>query len=311
MLGKDLVSIADLSAEDVAALLDLATELKTGRRPPPAALQGKILALIFQKPSLRTRVSFEVGMAQLGGRAMYLSHQEVGLGERESIPDAARVLSRMVDGIVARTFHHRDIVELARSAGVPVVNGLSDDEHPCQVLADLLTMREHRGRLAGLRLAWVGDGSNVVNSLLLAAPRTGVHLRVATPPGYEPNGRVLATAADEATQAGVELEILNDPRAAVRGADFVYTDAWYSMGQEAERETRLPLFRPYQVNAALMAEAAADARVLHCLPAHRGEEIADDVLDGPTSVVLDQAENRIHAQKAVLVRLLAQPSDGG
>ena len=308
MLGKDLVSIADLSAEEMAALLDLAAELKTRGRPP-ATLQGKILALIFQKPSLRTRVSFEVGMAQLGGQAMYLSQQEVGLGERESIPDAARVLSRMVDAIVARTFRHRDVVDLARSASVPVINGLSDDEHPCQVLADLLTMREHRGRLAGLRLAWVGDGSNVVNSLLLAAPRTGLNLRIATPRGYEPNGRVLAAAADEAARADVELEILNDPRAAVRGADFVYTDAWYSMGQEAERATRLPVFRPYQVNAALLAEASSDVRVLHCLPAHRGEEIADDVLDGPASVVLDQAENRIHAQKAVLVRLLAQHSD--
>ena len=305
MLGKDLVSIADLSAADIEAILDLALELKASPRPQPPPLAGKILALIFQKPSLRTRVSFEVGMVQLGGHAMYLSNQEVGLGQRESVPDVARVLSRMVDGIVARTFSHNDVVDLAASASIPVMNGLSAVEHPCQVLADLLTMRERRGHLAGLRLAWVGDGSNVVNSLLLAAPRVGLNLRIATPPGYEPDGRALDVAANEASQADIELEIVHSPRDAVRGADFVYTDAWYSMGQEDERETRLPIFRPYQVNAELMSAAASGAMVLHCLPAHRGEEITDEVLDGPASVALDQAENRVHAQKAVLVRLMA------
>jgi ornithine carbamoyltransferase len=304
VLGKDLVSIADLSAEDILQVLDLAADLKARRPSFPALLAGKNLALVFQKPSLRTRVSFEVGMRQLGGHAMYLSDQEVQLGKREGVADVARVLSRMVDGIVARTFRHQDVVDLAQAASVPVVNGLSDDEHPCQILADLLTMRECGGRLRGLKLAWVGDGSNVVNSLLLAAPRVGLNLAVATPPGYEPNGKLMATAADEAASAGCEVEVLHDPVAAVRGADFVYTDAWYSMGQETEHEARLPIFRPYQVNAALMRHAAANARVLHCLPAHRGEEISDDVLDGQASVTLDQAENRLHAQKAVLALLL-------
>jgi ornithine carbamoyltransferase len=304
VLGKDLVSIADLSADDIHQVLDLALDLKARRPNHPPLLSGKILALVFQKPSLRTRVSFEVGMQQLGGHAMYLSDQEVQLGKREGVADVARVLSRMVDGIVARTFRHLDVVELARAANVPVVNGLSDDEHPCQILADLLTMRESAGQLQGLKLAWVGDGSNVVNSLLLAAPRVGLNLAVATPPGYEPNGRLMAAAADEAATAGCEVEVVHDPISAVRGADFVYTDAWYSMGQEAERETRLPQFRPYQINADLMRHAAPGARVLHCLPAHRGEEITNDVLDGPASVTLDQAENRLHAQKAVLARLL-------
>jgi ornithine carbamoyltransferase len=304
VLGKDLVSIADLSADDIAQLLDLAADLKARRRHYARQLQGRILALIFQKPSLRTRVSFEVAMLHLGGQAIYLANQEVRLGERESAPDVARVLSRMVDGIVARTYSHEHVVQLARAATVPVINGLSDVEHPCQILADLLTMREHRGRLAGLKLAWVGDGSNVANSLLLAAPRVGLNVFIATPAGYEPDGRIMATAADEASEAGVEVEVVNDPRAAVRDADFVYTDAWYSMGQEAEREARLPVFRPFQVNADLMAAASAGARVLHCLPAHRGEEITDDVLDGPASIALDQAENRLHAQKALLVRLM-------
>jgi ornithine carbamoyltransferase len=304
VLGKDLVSIADLSADDIAQVLDLAAELKAQRHPRTRPLRGRVLALVFQKPSLRTRVSFEVGMQQLGGHALYLSNQEIRLGEREGIPDAARVLSRMVDGIVARTYFHEHVVELAGAASVPVINGLSDAEHPCQVLADLLTMRERRGRLAGLKLAWVGDGNNVVNSLLLAAPRAGLNLCIATPPRYEPDGARLAAAADEAAEAGVELEATSDPRVAVRGADFVYTDVWYSMGQEDEREARLPLFRPYQVNTALLAEADPGAGVLHCLPAHRGEEIAGDILDGPASLVLDQAENRLHVQKALLLRLM-------
>jgi ornithine carbamoyltransferase len=306
VLGKDLVSIADLSADDIAQVLDLAAELKAQRDRPTSPLRGRVLALVFQKPSLRTRVAFEVGIHQLGGHALYLSNQEVRLGEREGIPDAARVLSRMVDGIVARTYFHEHVVELAGAASVPVINGLSDAEHPCQVLADLLTMREQRGRLAGLKLAWVGDGNNVVNSLLLAAPRIGLNLCVATPPCHEPDGARLAAAADEAAAAGIELEVTGDPRVAVRGADFVYTDVWYSMGQEDEREARLPLFRPYQVNAALLAEADPGAGVLHCLPAHRGEEIADDVLDGPASLVLDQAENRLHVQKALLLRLMKE-----
>jgi ornithine carbamoyltransferase len=305
VLGKDLVSIADLSADDITHLLDLAIELKARRTRDERPLAGQILALIFQKPSLRTRVSFAVAMEHLGGTAMYLSNQEVGLGEREGVSDVARVLSRMVDGIVARTYFHAHVTELAQAASVPVINGLSDAEHPCQILADLLTMREQRGGLKGLKLAWVGDGSNVVNSLLLAAPRVGLNLTVCTPPGYEPSAEIMAAAADEASAAGVDIELLTEPSLAVRNADFIYTDAWYSMGQEDEREARLPVFRPYQVNAALMAEAAPGAQVLHCLPAHRGEEITDEVLDSSASVALDQAENRLHAQKAVLFRLMA------
>ena len=310
MLGKDLVSIADLSAGEISDALDLALELKSGRRGLAQPLQGRILALVFQKPSLRTRVSFAVGMEQLCGHALYLSQQEVGLGERESVADAARVLSRMVDGIVARTYFHQHVVELAQHASVPVINGLSDLEHPCQVLADLLTMREQRGSLRGRKLAWIGDGSNVVNSLLLAAPRVGLHLSICTPPGYEPADRILSAAADEAASAEVELEAVNDPLVAVRDADFVYTDTWYSMGQEDEREARLPVFRPYQVNSALMSAAAPGAQVLHCLPAHRGEEITDDLLDSPASVVWDQAENRVHAQKAILLMLMGQARRG-
>ncbi len=304
MHAKDLVSIADLSADDIARVLDLAIELKAQRGRHGNPLAGKVLAMIFQKPSLRTRVSFEVAMLHLGGSALYLSDQEVQLGEREGVPDVARVLSRLVDGIVARTHLHSHVVELARSASVPVVNGLSDAEHPCQILADLLTIRERRGRIAGLKLAWIGDGSNVANSLLLAAPLVGLNLFIATPTGYEPDGRIMAEAADAADAAGVELEVVHDPRAAVHQADFVYTDAWYSMGQEDERDVRLPRFRSFQLNRELLAHAASGVQVLHCLPAHRGEEITDDVLDGPASIALDQAENRMHAQKALLLYLL-------
>jgi ornithine carbamoyltransferase len=306
VLGKDLLSVADLSADDITRLLDLAVELKAQRRQHGQPLAQQTLALIFQKPSLRTRVSFEVAMRQLGGQAIYISKSEIGLGERESVSDVARVLSRLVDGIVARTNDHADVVGLARAASVPVINGLSDQEHPCQILADLLTMREHRGDLRGCKLAWIGDGSNVVNSLLLAAPRVGLDICVATPPGYEPSPGILAAAADAAHSARVEMEVVNDPYDAVRDADFVYTDAWYSMGQEDERELRQPLFRPFQVDARLMAAAAPTALAMHCLPAHRGEEMSDEVLDGTASIALDQAENRMHAQKAVLLSLLAE-----
>jgi ornithine carbamoyltransferase len=302
--GKDLVSIADLTADDLGRLLDLALTLKGQQRRHGAPLAGQVLALIFQKPSLRTRVSFEVAMLQLGGQGLYLSNQEIRLGEREGVSDVARVLSRMVDGVVARTYFHAHVTELAASASVPVINGLSDLEHPCQIVADLMTMQEQRGRLAGLKLAWVGDGSNVANSLLLAAPLVGLHLSLATPPGYEPDSDILARASAAAAQSGLGLELTDDPYAAVREADFIYTDAWYSMGQEDERELRLPRFRDFQVNASLLQAAGAGAQVLHCLPAHRGEEITDEVLDGPRSVTLDQAENRLHAQKAILLELL-------
>jgi ornithine carbamoyltransferase len=307
VLGKDLVSIADFSADEITRVLDLAQQLKAQGRRHARPLQGYTLALVFQKPSLRTRASFEVGMARLGGHTIYFSNQEVGLGQREGVSDVGRVLSRMVDCIVARTYFHDYVVELAHAATVPVINGLSDDEHPCQILGDLLTMREKRGSLEGIKLAWVGDGSNVVNSLLLAAPRMGLNLSIACPAGYEPNERIIAAAADEADRNGSQVELLADPRAAVQDADFVYTDVWYSMGHEEEREARLDVFRPYQVNADLLADAASGVQVLHCLPAHRGEEITDDVLDGPASIALDQAENRMHVQKALLASLMAEP----
>ncbi len=300
------LSVADLSAGETRHLLDRAIQLKRARAegPPSAPLAGKTAALVFQKPSLRTRVSFEVAMLQLGGHALYLSPSEIQLGQREGVADAARVLSRYVDVVVARVFLHEDVAGLARYATVPVVNALSDREHPCQILADLLTLREHRGTLEGLTLAYVGDGNNVASSLALAAPRLGVSVRFACPDGYEVPPDVLEAAFAAREGSGASIELYRDPREAVRGADAVYTDAWYSMGQEDEAEVRQSVFRPYQVNAALMAEARSDALVMHCLPAHRGQEVTDDVLDGPTSVAYDQAENRLHVQKALLLRLL-------
>jgi ornithine carbamoyltransferase len=296
------LGVADLSGDEILDLLEQALELKRG--PTPPLLAGKTAALVFQKPSLRTRVSFEVAMLQLGGHALYLSPAEIQLGQREGIPDAARVLSRLVNVIVARVFLHSDVAGLAAYATVPVINALSDREHPCQILADLLTLYERNGTLHGLKLAYVGDGNNVANSLAFAATRLGIELRFGCPDGYEPDPTVLEAAASDAQPGGGSIELFRDPRQAVSGAAAVYTDAWYSMGQESEADLRAPIFRTYQVNAALMAHAAPNALAMHCLPAHRNQEITDDVLDGPGSVVLDQAENRLHAQKALLVRLL-------
>jgi ornithine carbamoyltransferase len=306
VLAKDLLSIADFDASGLRRLLDDAAELKArrGRLPLDSRLAGKTLALVFQKPSLRTRVSFEVAMSELGGQSMYLSPQEIKLGERESVADVARVLSRYVHGIVARTFLHEDVVGLAAAASVPVINGLSDAEHPCQILADLLTLRERFGPLEGRSLAYVGDGNNVIGSLMLGAPLVGLGVRVATPRGYEPDRHVVLQAQDRAERYGTELRLLEDPREAVRGADAIYTDAWFSMGQEGERDVRRPIFAPYRVDQALVRTARPGAIVMHCLPAHRGDEIADDVLDGPQAVVFDQAENRLHVQKALLAALI-------
>ncbi len=312
MQGKDFVGVADLDGLRLASVLERAARLKHDRqigRPHPL-LAGRVVALVFQKPSLRTRVSFDVGMSELGGRALYLAPAEVGLGERETAPDVARVLSRMVHAIVARTFKHGDIEALACHATVPVVNALSDLEHPCQALADLQTIQEHAGRLQGVTLAYVGDGNNVAHSLMLAAPRVGMNVRIATPPEYRPAPEITAQAEALAEEASTELQIGDDPIGAVRGADFVYTDTWYSMGQEDEAAKRRPVFKPYQVNADLLKAAGTGTKVMHCLPAHRGDEIADDVLDGPASVVYDQAENRLHAQKALLVELLARRREG-
>jgi ornithine carbamoyltransferase len=311
--GKDFIGIADLEGSRLSTVLERAARLKHDRRVgrPHALLAGRVAALIFQKPSLRTRVSFDVGMSELGGRALYLAPAEVGLGERESAPDVARVLSRMVHGIVARVYKHTDIESLACHATIPVVNALSDVEHPCQALADLQTIAEHAGRLQGITLAYVGDGNNVTHSLMLAAPRVGINVRIATPPTYRPSPEITQQAEALTEEASTELQIGDDPYGAVRGADFIYTDTWYSMGQEDEAAERRPIFKEYQVNARLLKAAGPGTKILHCLPAHRGDEITDEILDGPASVVYDQAENRLHAQKALLVELLGRPRGDG
>ena len=296
----------DLSPEELRHVLDVATDLKrrskAGDRPP--LLAGRVLAMIFEKPSLRTRVTFETGMWELGGHAIYLGPQDIQLGVRESVSDVARNLERWVQGTMARTFAHRTVQLLAEHARVPVINGLSDVEHPCQTLGDLLTIRERFGHLDGLRVAWVGDGNNVCHSLLLGAAKVGMHVAVATPPRYAPEPVIVARAREIASTAGSRIEVGTEARAAARGADVIYTDVWVSMGQEAERDAKIKAFSDFQVNATLVSQAASRAVVLHCLPAHRGEEITDEVLDGPQSLVLDQAENRLHAQKALLALIL-------
>jgi len=303
---RDLLTLAELTPDQVADLLGLAASLKSelahgGNRP---LLAGKSLAMVFQKPSLRTRVSFEMGMRQLGGHALYIAPSEIDLGHRESVPDVARVLSRYVDGIMARVFAHDDVVQLARWASVPVINGLSDLTHPCQGLTDLFTIQEKLGRLSGVHLTYVGDGNNVLHSLLYAGALTGMHVTYATPPGYDPSVTVVARAREIASETGAIIDCERDPRVAVAHADVIYTDTWTSMGQEAETAARRVVFPPYQVNSSLLAAAGSDVGIMHCLPAHRGEEITDDVADSDRSWLFDQAENRLHAQKAVLVRLM-------
>jgi ornithine carbamoyltransferase len=304
--GRDFLSIDDLTPDELRLVLGFARELKArmlaGDRPP--LLAGKTLAMVFEKPSLRTRVSFEVGMSQLGGSAVYLGVQDIQLGVRESITDAARNLERMTDGIMARTFAHATVAGLASAARRPVINGLSDLEHPCQALGDLMTISERFPRIEGVRVAWVGDANNVFHSLLLGAAKLGMTITAGTPKGYGPAERVVARAREIAGATGGSVMLHTDPLEAVAGADVVYTDVWASMGQEGEREERAQVFRPYQVNAALLSRARPTAVVMHCLPAHRGEEITDEVLDGPQSIVYDQAENRLHAQKALLAMTL-------
>ena len=305
-MKKDLVSIADLTSEELLAILDDAARLKgewrAGVRPTPLA--GRALALLFEKPSLRTRLSFEMAMVQLGGTARFLGPVEVGLGKRESVADVARTLGAYVDGVVVRTFAHETVEELAAHCSAPVINGLSDGEHPCQILADLLTLRERFGRLEGLTVAYVGDVNNVASSWLLAAPIAGLNLCIAAPAEYGPSDELLARADAASHDADTWVEVCADPASAVAGADAVYADAWYSMGQEHEAATRRPIFAPYQVNAGLLRHARADTAVMHCLPAHRGDEITDEILDGPASLAFQQAENRLHAQKSLLLHLL-------
>ncbi len=301
--GKNLLSISDLSADDIRLLISAAIDIKDSGWA--RLLEHKTLALLFEKPSLRTRVSFEVAMRQLGGQAIYLSPAEVGLGGRESVPDVARVLGRYVDVIAARTFSHRTVETFAEYSGVPVINALSDLEHPCQALADLLTIYEKKGELKGLTLAYIGDGNNVAHSLMLAAALTGMKFRIASPPSYAVQDSILEMARKYAKESQGEILWTTDPRIAVNGADIVYTDVWTSMGQEAEAEKRRKAFVNYRVDAKLLSLASKDAIFMHDLPAHRGEEVTDEVIDGPQSVAFDQAENRMHAQKALLAQIMS------
>ena len=303
--GLDLLTVADLTDRQLLNVLTLARWFKAAQRAgqPHRFMAGRSLAMIFEKASLRTRCTFEVSMTQLGGHAIDLASEHERLGVRETVPDIARNLERWVDVIMARVHGHDTVTTLAEYASIPVINGLSDLTHPCQAVGDLMTIYEHRGHLRGLQLAFVGDGFNVANSLLFAAGTLGLQLFVATPAGYEPQRDVVERARALGAQTGAEITLGNDPREAVAHADVIYTDAWVSMGQEEEVARRLQVFPPFQVNTELLAVAAPDALVMHCLPAHRGQEVTDEVLDGPQSVVFDQAENRLHAQKAILVSL--------
>lgn len=303
--GKNVLSSADLSAAETKAVLMAAMELKRlGRGTGGLPLAGQCLALVFEKPSNRTRVTFETAVVQLGGHPIYLTQADIGLGTRESVPDVAHNLSRWVQGIAARTFKHSTVVDLAENATIPVINALSDHEHPCQALADFQTICERAGSAQGFTLAWVGDGNNVCHSVMLTGARLGAHVRVAAPAGYYPDSAVIKQAEADASASGGSIRILENPHEAVEGAGAIYADVWTSMGQEAEREHRLQVFAPYQVNTELLRLAGPDAFVLHCLPAHRGEEITAEVLDGPQSAVLDQAENRLWAQKALLAMIM-------
>jgi len=303
---KDLLSIHHLSVYEFNEILDLAQKMKAKPDKFKSSLRGKILAMIFQKPSLRTRVTFEVGMLQLGGEAIYLAPADIQLGSRETPFDVAKNLERWVDGIMARTFAHSIVVDLAEAARIPVVNALTDLLHPCQAMADFLTLREKKGDLSQLKLAYVGDGNNVCHSLMLAGAKAGTKLAVATPQGYEPQPEIVNQAREDGQSTGFALSLTNDPIEAVREADAIYTDVWASMGQEQEKEKRAQIFASFQVNTTLMAQAKPEAIFMHCLPAHRGEEVTSEVIDSPQSVVFDQAENRLHVQKAILWLLMGQ-----
>lgn len=305
--GRDFISLHDWSRDELAEVLELAqwqkARLKAGIRDEP--LKGKQLGMYFAKPSTRTRLSFEVGIRQLGGQGLFLSAQDLQVRRGESIADTARVMSRYLDGIMIRTFSHQEVVELAEWATIPVINGLTDEEHPCQVVADLLTILERFGRLEGLKLAYVGDGNNMAHSLMDGGAKFGMHVVVASPEGYKPGPARVLRAQMTAAQHGGKVEVVTDPVVAVSGAHVVYTDVWASMGQEDEAEKRKAAFAGYQVTAELMRHAAPEAIFMHCLPAHRGEEVAAEVIDGPQSAVFDEAENRLHAQKAIMTLTMA------
>lgn len=304
--GRHFLSMGDFSAQELNQLLSTAVILKLqqkrGEKHP--LLAGKTLAMIFEKPSTRTRVSFETGMYQLGGHALYLSANDLQLGRGETIEDTAKVLSGYVDGIMARTFSHQTVVDLARYGSVPVINGLSDLEHPCQIVGDFLTILEERGSLAGLKIAYIGDGNNVANSLIWGAVKMGMHAAIASPLGYDMDPDIVKKAGEDAQKNKVTLDIVRDPAIAAKDADVLYTDVWTSMGQEKEKEARLKAFHGYQINKGLLALAKPECIVLHCLPAHRGEEVSGEVMDGPQSRVFPEAENRLHAQKALMALIL-------
>lgn len=306
MKGKDLLSVRDLSVDEIYQIFDLAKSLKAKQKKGEEhhLLKGKTLGMIFQKASTRTRVSFEVGMWQLGGTALFLSANDLQIGRGEPVKDTARVLSRYVDGIMIRTFSHAEVEELARWADIPVINGLTDYLHPCQALTDVFTAVEHKGMVKGLKLAYIGDGNNMVNALMHTCAKVGMDIAVATPPGYAPNPQVVLEAQADAAENGSKVTLYSDPKSAAVGADVLYTDVWASMGQEAEQAVRTKAFAGFQLNEALLKLAKPDAIVMHCLPAHRGEEITDAVIEGPQSVVFDEAENRLHVQKAIMALLM-------
>ncbi len=303
-LKRDLLGILDIK-DELREIIDLAIIMKGESREgmENIAFKGRTLAMIFEKPSLRTRVSFEVGFTQMGGNAVYLSPNEIQIGKRESVHDVAKVLSRFADMIMYRAFDHENVVELARYSDVPVINGLDDVEHPCQAVADFMTMTEVKGDLRGKTLAWVGDGNNVLHSLMLGAAILGMNLRAAVPEGYDPKSGITEEAKRIAGENGSGIDVMRDPREAVKDADIIYSDTWVSMGDEAEKEKRLRDFSGFQVNRELMSLAQPNAVFMHCLPAHRGEEVTDEVMDSPSSVVFQEAENRMHAQKAIMIRL--------
>jgi len=310
-VNKDFVSIHDISLYEFHEILDMAVRMKADPHHFHKALKRKVLAMIFQKPSLRTRMTFEVGMLELGGHAIYLSPSDGQVGARESFYDVGKNLERWVHGIMIRTFAHQNILDLAAAVKIPVINALSDLLHPCQAMADFLTLKEKVGDLSKLKLAYVGDGNNVCHSLMFAAAKAGCSMAVATPAGYEPNPQVVDLAREDGKDTGFTLTLTGDPRQAVAGSDAVYTDTWTSMGQEAEKEARLRIFLPFQVNRGLMAQAKKDAFFMHCLPAHRGDEVTDEVIDSSRSLVFDQAENRLHVQKVIMVLLMGKTEKNG
>jgi len=303
---ENFISIHDLTLYEFNQILDMTEEIKEHPQRFQNKLKDKIFAMIFEKPSLRTRMTFEVGMLELGGEAIYLSPGDIQLGKRESVYDVGKNLERWVDGVMIRTFDHQNVIDLAQASRIPVINALTDLLHPCQAMADFFTLREKKGTLAHLKLAFIGDGNNVCHSLMFAAAKAGSHMAIATPAGYEPNSDILHQAEEEGQETGCRFHITDNPHQAAEDADAIYTDIWASMGQEAEREKRSKLFAPFQVDKELMDSAKKDAVFMHCLPAHRGEEVTDEVIDSAQSVIFDQAENRLHVQKIIMLLLLGK-----